>query len=148
MIHPNRTIRIYQPPLSFNIEQWVLTCYGCHGQWRCDSHHQPGGLLLEWVHACIKFWMSEYGHRADGLVCNKSILQVDKLQIWLLHSFVKSLFHSRPWFNIQMSSYQYRKSHCGGKTIWQLSYLHNGISYTGKMISLYWITDLDKWHSI
>ena len=29
-----------------------------------------------------------------------------------------------------MSSYQYRKSHCGDKTILWLSYLHNGISST------------------
>ena len=47
-----------------------------------------------------------------------------------------------PWFNIKMSSYQYRKSHCGDKTILQLSYLHNGISYTEKMTSLYWIEPL------
>ena len=38
-----------------------------------------------------------------------------------------------------MSSYQYRKSHCGDKTAVRSSYLHNGISYTGKMSSLYWI---------
>ena len=43
------------------------------------------------------------------------------------------------WFNIKMSSYQYRKSHCGDKTILRPSYLHNGISYTGKMTSSYWI---------
>ena len=42
--------------------------------------------------------------------------------------------------NIKMSSYQYRKSHCGDKTILRPSYLHNGISYTGKMTSLYWIS--------
>ena len=42
-------------------------------------------------------------------------------------------------FNIKMLSYQYRKFHCGDKTVWRSSYLHNGISYTGKMISLYWI---------
>ena len=35
------------------------------------------------------------------------------------------------WFNINISSYQYRKSHCGDKMIFQLSYLHNGSSYTG-----------------
>ena len=35
--------------------------------------------------------------------------------------------------------YQYRKSHCGDKTVVRSSYLHNGISYTGKMTSLYWI---------
>ena len=44
------------------------------------------------------------------------------------------------WFNkLKMQSYQYRKSHCGDKTILRPSYLHNGISYTGKMASLYWI---------
>ena len=39
----------------------------------------------------------------------------------------------------KMSSYQYRKSHCGDKTVVRSSYLHNGISYTGKTASLYWI---------
>ena len=48
-----------------------------------------------------------------------------------------------PRFNIKMSSYQYRKSHCGDKTVIRSSYLHNGISYTGKMSSLYWIRALD-----
>ena len=45
-------------------------------------------------------------------------------------------------FNIKMTSYQYRKSHCGDKTILRLSYLHNGIPYTGKMTSLFWIRAL------
>ena len=31
------------------------------------------------------------------------------------------------------------KSHCGDKTVVRSSYLHNGISYTGKISSLYWI---------
>ena len=39
-----------------------------------------------------------------------------------------------------MPSYQYRKSHCGGKTVVRSSFLHNGNSYTGKMTSLYWIS--------
>ena len=43
-----------------------------------------------------------------------------------------------PWFNIKMSSYEYRKSHCGGKTVVRSSSLHNGISYTHKLTSLYW----------
>ena len=58
-----------------------------------------------------------------------------------------------PWFNIKMSSYQYRKSHCGGKTILPPTYLHNGISYTGKTTSLYWIrtivlnlANIDSWN--
>ena len=41
--------------------------------------------------------------------------------------------------NIKMTFYQYRKSHCGDKTVIRSSYLHNGISYIGEMSSLYWI---------
>ena len=48
-----------------------------------------------------------------------------------------------PWFNIKMSSYQLWKYHCGDKTVVRSSYLHNGISYTGKMWSLYWTSPLD-----
>ena len=58
------------------------------------------------------------------------------------------VWYPGPWFNIKLSSYQYRKSHCGDKTVVRSSYLHNGISYTGKMSSLYWIRALisgDKW---
>ena len=43
------------------------------------------------------------------------------------------------WFNKKMSCYLYRKSHYGDKMILRPSYLHNGISYTGKTTSLYWI---------
>ena len=49
--------------------------------------------------------------------------------------------YSGPRFNIKMSSYQYRKTHCGDKTVVKSSYIHNGISYAGKM-SLYWIRAL------
>ena len=52
---------------------------------------------------------------------------------------VRFIAGTGPWFNIKMSSYQYRKSYCGDKTILRPSYLHNGISYTGKTTSLYWI---------
>ena len=46
------------------------------------------------------------------------------------------------WFNIKMPSCQYRKFHCGNKTILWPSYLHKGVSYTAKMASLYWIKSL------
>ena len=48
-----------------------------------------------------------------------------------------------PWFNIKMSSYQYRKSRCGDKTVVRSSYLHNGVSYPGKIASLYWFSPLE-----
>ena len=47
-----------------------------------------------------------------------------------------------PLFNMKMTSYQYRKYHCGDKTVVRSSYLHNEFFYTGKMISLYWIRAL------
>ena len=57
----------------------------------------------------------------------------------VLLSMCPFLWRSWPWFNIKMSSYQHSKSHCGDKTVVRSSYLHKGISYTGKMSSLYWI---------
>ena len=54
---------------------------------------------------------------------------------------------SGPWFNKKMSSYQYRKYHCRDETILRPSYLHNGISYTGKMTYFYWIRPLLILHS-
>ena len=59
-------------------------------------------------------------------------------QFWVLHGHICHP-SAGPQFNIKITSYQYRKSHCGDKTILRLSYLHNGISYTGKTTSLYWI---------
>ena len=58
-----------------------------------------------------------------------------------------------PWFNIKMPFYQYRKSHSGDRTVVRSSYLHNGISYTGKMASSYWTSPLPeclyrKWEHI
>ena len=56
--------------------------------------------------------------------------------------------YSAVWFNIKMSSYQYRKSHCWDKTVVRSSYLHNGISYTGKMSSLYWISTQSQKYTV
>ena len=47
---------------------------------------------------------------------------------------------SRALINIKISSYHYRKSYCGDKTVVRTWYLHNWISNTGKMTSLYWIS--------
>ena len=59
------------------------------------------------------------------------------LELHVLNS--STPLNSGPRFNIKMTSYQNRKSHCEDKTILRPSYLHNGISYTGKTTSLYWI---------
>ena len=61
---------------------------------------------------------------------------------FILHQQFHGCWWPGPWFNIKMSSYQYRKFHCGDKTVVRSSYLHNEISYTGKMTSFYWIRPL------
>ena len=58
----------------------------------------------------------------------------------IMHSFFTDtgIIHTTgPWFIIKITSNQYRKSHCGDKTVVRSSYLHNGISYTSKTTSLY-----------
>ena len=60
---------------------------------------------------------------------------------------VRWIYHSRCGVNLYICapiqykdlSYQYRKSHCGDKTVVIPCYLHNGISYIHKTTSLYWI---------
>ena len=58
----------------------------------------------------------------------------------IVFRLVRITFTPGPWFNTDVSSYQYRKSHCEDKTVVRSSFLYNGISYTGKITSLYWIS--------
>ena len=97
--------------------------------------------LIDKSPSCLDY-LTDYGIRANSLI-KKTLKNT-----------------SGPCFNIKMSSYQYRKSHCGDKTVVRSSYLHNGISYTGKMASLYWFCPLvsmkfqwvckgsESWHTI
>ena len=65
-------------------------------------------------------------------------IQVNKHSTALSRMYLVGVIQDRipgGWINIKMSSYQYRKSHCGDKTI----VIHNGITYAGKTTSLYWI---------
>ena len=98
-------------------------------------------------HVCVYIW----GYIFISIVihyCSKFPLQHVRLEEWapvrLIYDFYFYFNHFHfvrpgPWFNIKIPSCQYRKSRCGDKTILRPSYLHNGISYTGKMTSLYWI---------
>ena len=73
-------------------------------------------------HLATSHYMSQYWHRS------MSPNGVTRPQ-WV--NTLQSIWRSGPWFNIKMSSYQYRKFNFGD--------LHNGISYVGKTTSLYWI---------
>ena len=50
------------------------------------------------------------------------------------------------WINMKMPSYQYRKSHCGDKTILRPSYLHNGFPIL--IIRHLYIESGPKWFQI
>ena len=67
--------------------------------------------------------------------CNLAVMPKSLLVTYISYQAIIS----RPQFNINMTSYQCRKSHCGDKMILWPSYLHSGISYTGKTTSFYWI---------
>ena len=56
--------------------------------------------------------------------------------VWIFEDCI-SLLWPWPWFNIKISSYQYRKSHCGDKAVVRSSHLHDVNSYTSKTSSLY-----------
>ena len=65
-------------------------------------------------------------------------IQVKDRSRYISKRFKTTAYTPGPWINTNMAFYQNRKSHCGDKTVERASYLHNGISFTGKM-SLYWI---------
>ena len=104
------------------------------------------------VHALLCFVVVWYGLVFTDLV------EIERALLWFgtdrFYLFPSGLLHwnwshltvasvtvewSWSWFNIKMSSLQYRKSHCGDKTIVRSSYLHDGNSSTCKIVPLYWI---------
>ena len=133
--------------LGVKLSDWI-SFYWCH-----LGHHWDTGIILDmcstkerWCY--ISRWLSP---SADGMPqyswshyvwsdISKMVLRF----AWCRFTQVMWHYTSGPWFNIKMSSYQYRKSHCGDKTVVRSSCLHNGISYTGKMSSLYWIRALEQ----
>ena len=58
----------------------------------------------------------------------------------LTFEVLKILIRTGNFFSLALNTaYQYKKSHYGDKIVIRSSYFHNGISYTGKISSLYWI---------
>ena len=96
-----------------------------------STHWPLGGMIIMFFNSVI------------SNTCHKNPPGASDLNWAVFFSSNSLTYIPGPWFNIKMSSYQYRKSHCGDKTVVRSSYLHNGISYTGKMTSLYWISPQD-----
>ena len=120
---------------------WHLLYYNninfLYAQYRIE-HNQEKSICTGWhlCHISVLVTQEQQYQKAICLLRRRSC--------HMAYSSMHSLFFSHctrsgAWFNIKMSSYQNRKSHCGDKTMLRPSYLHNGISYTGKTSSLYWI---------
>ena len=111
------------------LSTWLVT--PVHSQWSYSS------LALSHRFAfCIII------HHWDGTGISFGIYPYGKHRPFILDIPYYGCWWPGGRINIKMSSEQYRKSHCGDKTILRLSYLHNGISYTDKMTFLYWIKAL------
>ena len=120
----------------YNKSEWVIkfnSLSGDSGQWGPYSPYKPCNHSL--YIGIIIFPQIDNPQSSTRAILNAEI----PLSCLDQYTIVTRNWRSGGRFNIKMSSYQYRKSHCGDKTILRPSYLHNGISYTDKMASLYWI---------
>ena len=107
----------------------IRCCIICHGSWAIDNYiHCPVPRLRP---CCVQLVRPGPSYR-EARQCLATLSQ-PKQQPYTNRCKVTT----GGWFNIKATSYQYRKSHCGDKTILRPSYLHNVFSYTGKMSSIY-----------
>ena len=120
----------------------------CNGKiyYQVYRNHDDDGFVVfkKASGGCLSIRMASYQYRIP--IIKVKVSQPSYLYHGDPHTWKHGLYiETGPrggWFNIKMACYQYRKSHCGDKTILRPSYLHNGISYTGKMPSLYWLRAL------
>ena len=125
------------------------TSEGMANRMSLNDNGTPKQLLVQHPYMVAAFLPAatcQYCHNSLAMVCTRnlktSLLIVFPIPRWwglLMHHWGKWSRRTRAPIQYKMSSYQYRKSHCGDKTVIRSSYLHNGISYTGKASSLYWI---------
>ena len=114
-------------PLKLSCLQYIT--------WYCrtDSRFVPCQWEMPLQSNGVSHWLGT--NQEPALCCTRHKYDTFKKYIRL------QTYERQPgdWFNMKTLSYQYRKSHCGDKMTLRPSYLHNGISYTGKMASSYWI---------
>ena len=141
--------------LYFDSRSW-LSGQRFQSQYANSTHRGQWKLVTQWKHNFLSF--------LQGLICISLAIPflpwamtgdrsaVVQVVTWWKHQVTNNYMKQSgltsmppgPQFIIKMSSYQYRKPHWGDKTVVRLSYLHNGISYTGKTTSLYWIRALES----
>ena len=99
-----------------------------------DKYFPLHDEVIKWKHF-PRYWPFARGiHRSPVDSPHKGQWR-EALVFYLIYAWTNDLANNR-----EMSSYQNRKSHCGDKTVVRSSNLHNGISRTSKMASLYWFS--------
>ena len=111
--------------LCSNVLKWPPMCFGFH-------YIVIGRYTYN--HVQTSLW-------AFSVLLNQNELDRQHAISWTNnhHTIWRCMVSPVLWFNIEMSPYHYRESHCGDKTVVRSSYLHNGISYAGMMTSLFYI---------
>ena len=138
-------IKVYDPELQINNSEYHSSLCSVHSLGPGDAIWRHGTRsTLAQVMACCLLAPSHYlkqcwliigevlWHSSQGII----LTWCEDTNQW---NEIENCSFKMARFNIKMISYQHRKSHCRDETILRPSYLHNGISYTGKMTSLYWI---------
>ena len=126
--------------------KWILLYYWHHSWGFGIGYHPLYSLYLCTHDSHIIMWGSPIAY-IYSFTTNTAIQRVGSmgcLPITLCMAGCWPDSHPGPWFNIRMSSYRYRISHSGDKTVVRPSFLHDGISYTGKTTSLHWFSPLDS----
>ena len=113
------------------MELW-LSCYLVLLSVDSKTRQQDSHSFLTWL---IYNFMYKQINNISNRASNNDFNSEDIFMFhWILRLFPVTDEQPRwcpgPWFNIKMWSYQYRKSHCGDKTIVRSSYLHNEMSYS------------------
>ena len=100
-------------------------------------------VLLHVKYSCLAFKGVNFNNQS--WVMKYILVFSEKISMTVLVFMPVShiLWDAGDWFSIKIQSYQYRKTHRGDKMILQQSYLHDGVSYGGMMISWYWISAHD-----
>ena len=108
-----------------------------------ETVEQTDDLLVIWEDMMFMWCQCHGASMCNSYPCSSGLhhwYQGDNISISLSSHYCARW--PGPSFNIKMSSYHYKKSHCGNKTAIRSSYLHNGISYADKISSLYKIWTL------
>ena len=124
--------------LPWSLEWYMIPLYGMVSQqynivYAILSVQEKQQILADGIPKLVRWNLYKYVSLATCL--KKVVINIGVA--WQM------ILPAEPRFNIKMSFYQYRKSHCGDKMILWQSFLHNGISYTGKRASLYCIRALE-----